>query len=267
LLRCYVALALSEAQVGELDAAADNIAKALQCAQREGIGGVPLGIVHEAAARIAIHRGDAAAFDQARAACASCLLSDDNPSLTTKYERLLRDALAAGLVLTRVTRDSVQPLAPVLERLRAANDVAERALMLLDFIAEQYHVDSGCLFGMTRQGAILLAQSGSVVVDHKLHVLVDAFLSAELSETEMVTVTQQDECAAQSQSNIWTIDADHTYVPVLPRAHRDSDGLISGVAVLRFDPLLFAPPAQRVLDAIGQALLDGADIEGRREAV
>ncbi|MEY4582761.1 MAG: hypothetical protein RL701_7464, partial [Pseudomonadota bacterium] len=83
----------------------------------------------------------------------------------------------------------------------------------------------------------------------------------------MVTVTQQDERAALGPSNAWTIDENHTYVPVLLRGHKASDRLIVGVAVLRFDALLFAPPDQRLVDALGQALLDSGDIQGRSEAV
>jgi tetratricopeptide (TPR) repeat protein len=267
LLRCYIALALSEAQAGQLTAAHGNIAKALRCAEREGIGGVPLGIVHEAAARVAMHQRDATAFEQARAACASYLLSGDNPSLTAKYERLLRDAQAVGLVQARLSRDTAQPLAPVLERLRAARDASERAAVLLGFAAEKYHVAAGCLFGVTDHSVTLLAQCGRIVVDDQLRSLVAAFLTAELSESEMVTVTQQDERAALGPSNAWTIDENHTYVPVLLRGHKASDRLIVGVAVLRFDALLFAPPDQRLVDALGQALLDSGDIQGRSEAV
>jgi tetratricopeptide (TPR) repeat protein len=97
MLRLYIALALSEAQAGSCDTAAQHIALALRCAQHEGIAGVALGIVHEAGARIAIHAGDAVAFEQASQAAARCLLSGDNPALTAKYERLLQEARAAGL--------------------------------------------------------------------------------------------------------------------------------------------------------------------------
>jgi hypothetical protein len=267
LLRFYIALALSEAQAGSCEDAAQHIAAALRCAAHEGIGGVPLGIVHEAAARVAIHAGDAAAFEQACQAAASCLLSGDNPALTAKYERLRQEARAAGVARAASRRTPVPPADPVFTRLRSARDYAERAALALEFVASKLSAQAGAVFGVTAQGPKHLASLGDFSVDERLLSMLNDFLAAELPDTVLVPLTRGDERAAQGKASLWTQDDRGTYLPLLLRGRRQSKLLIAGVVVLRTDADSPSAPEQRLLDALGQCLLD-ADQQGvKLEAV
>ena len=264
-LRAYVALALSEAQAGLCEDAARNIESALGCAEREGIGGVPLGIVHEAAARLAIRNGDAAAFERASSECARFLLAGGNAALTAKYDRLLQEARAAGLSQVRA-HHAAEGTAPqvlaVLSLLQEAQDDAARANIALDVLAAHYRAGAGCLFGVTPQGPELLARVGTLVSDEQLRAMVAEYLSAELTDTEIVTLTQADARAARGSANIWTLGDNAAYIPVLLHGRRGAEQLLCAVAVLRLETPPSSSPEPRLLQALGQVLLDGNKISG-----
>jgi hypothetical protein len=267
MLRLYIALALSEAEAGECEAAAQHIAVALRCAAHEGIGGVPLGIVHEAAARIAIHAGDAVAFEEASQAAASYLLSGDNPALTAKYERLLQEARAAGLAQATTRHTPVPAAEPVFTRLRSARDYEERASLVLEFVASKYQADAGAFFGVTAHETKLIAKLGDLHVDEPLPSMVNDFLAAELPDTVVVPLTRGDERAAQGNASPWTQDDRGAYLPLLLRGRRQSKLLVAGVVVLRADSDSPIAPEQRLLDALGQCLLADDDQSSRPEAL
>lgn len=268
LLRFYTALALSEAEAGLLADAAKNIERAHACAQREQIGGVPLGIVYEAEARVAIRNRDVQGFQAASQRCASYLLPRHNPALTAKHERLLLTARAAGLESSAAERRDTSKLHsahPVFSKLAAMADDDARANLVLDTLTTHYGVETACLFGMTSEGARAIALIGDAPADERLRARVDAYLSAELISTEVVTATLDDERAAAGGDPVWTIDRDLAFLPVLLQAHRDHDELISGVALLRVkDASLPLPPGRDLLQALAQALLLDRRISGMR---
>jgi len=265
LLRIYVALSLSEAEAGSIDAASHNLACALRCADREGIRGVPLGIVHEAAARLAIRTRDVAALEAALKTCAAVLLAGGNPSLTAKYERLLREAQAAGLAWA--DDRTLPPVDPVRARLRSVKDSRERAAMVLELLVQKHGVAAGCLFTVTEVGAMLVARKGPVTVEEKLCSFVSDYLSAELSDTQMVTVTQQHERVAQRSAPVLFSDEQDAYLHLLLRGRRQAHTFVAGVALLRVDASRPVHVDQSHGDVLGQAMLDGDPLCGRREAV
>jgi tetratricopeptide (TPR) repeat protein len=94
-----VALPLIEAFL-----AADHVEQAEQLAERciaeieaAGVTGLLRGAAYEARARVAIARGDGAAFERCAECCAALYQHGHNRALRAKYERLLRDAQQAGL--------------------------------------------------------------------------------------------------------------------------------------------------------------------------
>jgi tetratricopeptide (TPR) repeat protein len=259
-LRTYVALAAAQTEAGLLADAAVSIDSALLCAEREGIDGVPLAVVHEARARLAIRYGDAAAFESARSVCAERLLAGDNPALTAKYERMLHEARSAGLLQT-----GLRPLEhPSLVQLRAVSDATQRASQVLAALADHYTTDRGWLFGLTEDGSKLIADLGEVAIDDALWTMVDEYLAAELGDQDFVTVTRQDEHAAISSGHVWPADGEHVYAPLLLRARER--GLVCGLALLRVKQPLPPAPDVDLLDALAQALLCDAALSGVPEA-
>ncbi len=270
LVRFYVALALSEAEAGLTGEAAESIERSLRCVEREEIGGVPLGIVFEAQARVALRNGDARGFEEASQRCASYLLPLENPALTAKYERLMQRARAAGfspeqgISGAQRERDTQRPTHPALSRLSAVDDHDARAKLVLESLTTHYGTESGWLFGVTAAGACAMASTGDIASGVELRARVDAYLSAELASTEMATATLHDERAAAGGDHVWTVNHETSFLPLLLRARRGQDHLISGVVLVRLGDSLPLPPASELLHALGQALLLDQRISGMR---
>jgi hypothetical protein len=119
---------------------------------------------------------------------------------------------------------------------------------------------------VTREGARTIASTGEAPVTEAVRVRVEAYLSAELLSTEMVTATVHDEPGALAGEQLWTVDREAALFPVLLRARRDQDELIAGVVLLRITGVLPLPPERDLLHALGQALLLDA-ISGMRADV
>jgi hypothetical protein len=193
------------------------------------------------------------------------LLVGGNAALTAKHDRLLQEARAAGLSQAGAhhTAEGTAPqVLAVLSLLQEAKDDAARAKIVLDVLAAHYHVDAGCLFGVTVRGLELLARIGAPAPDEQLRAMVAEYLSAELTDTQIVTVTAADARAARGSTNIWTLDDNAAYVPVLLHGQKRSEQLVCGVAVLRLEGSPSSSPEPRLLQALGQALLDGNKISG-----
>jgi hypothetical protein len=139
-----------------------------------------------------------------------------------------------------------------------------RAGAVLETLSSHYSAHSGCLFGVTGEGVRAIARLGDVPIDDALRARVDAYLSAELASTEVATAAAHDEHAAAGLEPLWAIDQDGSFLPVLLRARRDREPLISGVALVRIDNALPLPPEPDLLDALGQSLLLDDRIDGMR---
>ena len=268
-LRFWVALALSEAQAGAPDEARGHISAALSCAQREGIGGVPMGIVHEAEARLAILARDPDAFTRAAQACGTYLLGGDNPALTAKYDRLWQDARAAGLVQAMAQRSASTQETSAQDALRGRLQSlpdAERASAILDVLLRGCQADAGCLFLVTKQGARLIAGESDLIRGESLQAAVDAFLTAELTDTEMVTLTQHDEHAAERPIHNWAEASEPPCIPLLIRVTRQDEPLVCGVAVLRLKGDEPNALDQHILDVLGEALMAADQDAGMPQA-
>ncbi|MDD9944746.1 MAG: protein kinase [Myxococcales bacterium] len=262
-VRFSVACARTETEAEHYQAAEESLSRAQACLEREAIAGVPVGLVHEARARLAIRRGDAAACLAALHACAERYTTDHGPALTAKYERLLAAAMAAGfgdeLAEGQRTSDRDQ-----VRRLCEISDDDARARAMLGLLTEHYGVDDACLFGVSHRGLSSLATVGEVQADEQLREHVDAFLSAELLSAVSVTVTAQDERAAAGASDLWTTGSGQTYFPVMLAGSRDGVDLVAGVAMLRMHDRALRPAASDLLRTLGEALLASGQVSGMR---
>jgi len=268
-LRFWVALALSEAQAGALDEARRHISAAMSCARSEGIGGVAMGIVHESEARIAILARDPDAFTEAAQACATYLLGGDNPALTAKYDRLWQDARTAGLVQIMAQRSMSTQETSAQDALRGRLQTlpeAERTSAILDVLLRGCHADAGCLFLVTKHGARPIAGDSDSIGGGSLQAAVDAFLTAELTDTDVVTLTQHDEHAAERPIHNWAQPGEAPCIPMLIRATRQDETLVCGVAVLRLKGDEPSAMDQHILDVLGETLMAADENAGRPQA-
>jgi hypothetical protein len=138
---------------------------------------------------------------------------------------------------------------------------------VLKFVASKYHADAGACFGVTAHGTRLVAQLGDLPVDERLLSMVDDFLAAELPDTVVVPLTPGDERAAQGNAGLWTQDDRPAYMPLLLRGRRQSRLLVAGVIVLRVGSNPPVGPEQRLLDELGQCLLEVDDQSNRLQAL
>jgi hypothetical protein len=125
----------------------------------------------------------------------------------------------------------------------------------------------GCLFAATKLGAQTVAGELDLVAGMDIRAAVDAYLSAELTDTAMITVTQHDEHAAQQPILNWAPAGHPICFPILLRGMRQGESLVCGVAVLQLKAAEPEAIDQQMLDAVGQVLLDADDSSGLRQAV
>jgi hypothetical protein len=80
-------------------------------------------------------------------------------------------------------------------------------------------------------------------------------------------MTQQSERVGQGNAAVLFSDEQDAYLPVLLRGGRQAHTFVAGVALLRVDASRPVQVEQSHDDVLGQAMLDGDPLCGRREAV
>jgi len=93
----YRVLALAEAKLGNVEQAAECIEATIEKARSEKVGGVPLGMLYETAARIAICSREVDRFTFYAKAVADIYGPGKNPALIAKYAQLMMEAERAQL--------------------------------------------------------------------------------------------------------------------------------------------------------------------------
>jgi len=206
-----------------------------------GAKGLRAGLAYEACARVALITNDPDGFRAHLRACAQHYLVRKNPALCARYDRIVRDARAAGM------RIDASPLCPLNKtsfdmrevelQLRAAATLSARHAALLALVVRHAGARAGALY-LDDAGRMLLkatlsesawpAQleiglSRASAVSPKI-----ALLSAEPCSQELLPEDANDRTVEASLGALHTLQ---TSVFILERAEGGSR--VTGVAMLR----------------------------------
>jgi tetratricopeptide (TPR) repeat protein len=259
-IRARRVLAEVLAQLGRLEQAKQLADDYIARSEQGETHGVWRGLGYETGARVAIAMRDEAALVRYAELCAREFGAAGNPNASAKYERLMREAAAAGMVLV------TQPARPVVEPEQAAVDAArtvhsrmltcvtpaERAERGLQLLLEATGARTGYLFGL-RRGALRWLASGdrtepSAALIGALH----GFLSEQL-EHETKASAALDLAPAPLQSFI--DDWGRELRPLLLRGKLHGEVMIAGVAALHYDEDERPEVRKAMLDALLDALV------------
>jgi hypothetical protein len=266
LLRLQTARALAWGADAAPAAAAQALDADIEHAERAGVGGMLLGIMHEARARIAIEMDDRAAFRRHIRELGTSY-GRATSGLRARYEQL---GVAARRAMLSMPPSQVGPQASpeetassdVRSLLDAAFTREERLSEALGVLARRAKSQRGFLFGMQRSGLRLAATLGSGPPPDGLEDMLSVYLSAELETSEAVANTVTGTFAAAPDMVAWINDGQHLYYPVLLSCDNAGVRQIGGVAVLALpvqrDPKL---PSELIAE-ISRALLESGDVIG-----
>jgi hypothetical protein len=228
----YVSLALVQ-PLAKLDAVS-----ALQCAdaliahcESAEVTGLNLGLAHEARAYVAIRQGDAAGYERHRALCELQFNRASNPALSTKLQKLKREAQRQGLTglapaADRRTRNV--PVTMLKARLDACGDSIDRARTSLAVLAEHCGAIEGHLYLIRDEVPMWVASVGGREPDESMHLIAREYVLAEVHAGELSTG------ASELTHTVRTVMGEGVYRPVLLSHYVGSIHAITGLAIFLF---------------------------------
>jgi hypothetical protein len=224
-------LAIAQAKCGVSDALA-TAERALERLRALGATGLNIGIACETCARVALERGDQAAYDTYSAMCSDEFLRSGNPALSARYQRLRRAAQQKSLVtLPPIADRGAQQSAARSSAFRAqvatGRTLADRARVALALLSEESGAREGYLYHLGAEGLQLVASIGvEQPPSPGLDAIVREYVLGQTQAGE--STTGEDTSVARTD---WTVIGEATYRPVLLSHYFDDGFAITGIAV------------------------------------
>jgi tetratricopeptide (TPR) repeat protein len=244
------------AQCGRADQALQLIEACLEHHRGHETHGIQLSLAYETRARVAIAMRDEAALRQYAARCVEALACP-SPGLSARYERLMREAASAGVILPPAqqsspeTQEMQDAARTVYSRMLTCVTPAERAERGLQLLLEATGAQTGHLFGL-RAGRLRWLASGdqsepSVPLTRALAAYLDGQLE---NETALAAPASTPPAPLETVIDDWGRELE----PLLLRGKHAGEAMIAGVAALHFGederPLVRTAMLAAVLDAL-----------------
>jgi hypothetical protein len=260
-----VARALTRSELGEPAAAAELIARDIAEAEHEGLQGMLLCWLHEAAARIAIACDDRAAF-RTHVRKLGATYGRGTSGLRARYEHL-------GVV-ARSALISVPPPVPASDvrvdeprtRVEHTTTREQRGQRALRTIAGEIQVERAFLFGMQPSGLRYSAKLGDRPPPEGLEDMLGFYLNAELDSGDAVSHMVTGTFSASPDLVAFIRDGEELYFPVLLSCVHDQQRVVAGVAVLALHSEGEPAIAESLIAEVSQALIDAGDVVFARAA-
>jgi hypothetical protein len=258
--RLKLATAEVLAQVGQLELATRLISEYLALQEKALIRGVMSGLAHETRARIAIAARDESALLRHAELCAREYSAAPNANLSARYERLMRAAAAAGMVLNQLPEQQAEDQAAhdaartVYSRMLTCVSPAERSEQALQLLLEATGARTGHLFGL-RSGRLHWLSSGDQSEAPRAleHTLEDYWKRQLDNETEAGPTLDFRPAPLET----FIDDQGREFEPLLLRGKHQGEAMIAGVAALHYDEDDRPEPRKAMLHALVAALISG----------
>jgi hypothetical protein len=261
-------LALLEALEGDAQSAVRRLQAALQRATDEGYPLLMRAELLLALLRVALVTHDAALFDEHARALCELYRNTDHRGIHGAYKRLLERARAAGLVDSTPGSPVGHTLAEEQSKIAAAfsvcTDAGERAQCALTLLVGALAAPSGYLFAL-RAGKLVLAAAPAdrPAPPTTMMKALDAYLSAELADEDVVTVTSFDR-ATETLSEVY--EDGRCYRPILLRINEGGQAVIAGIAAVEVNPResIEQVPSWALIGALSERLIREGDVDPAR---
>lgn len=267
MVRLHAVRALAWAACGQAEAAARLLDAELVRTEVGGVGGLLLGSLYEARARIALQLDDHAVFRKyfrklgslhGRGAAGLRARHDQLGQLARRAMVSLPPAAAELLVLPQVEVGSL--VDPALSR-------EQRAQLALQLLSRNVKCSHAFLYGLQSAGLRLLGRLGAEAAPDGLEDMLGFYLSAEL-ETRDGTATGSAAWAMGPVDMVaWINDGKYSYFPVLLSCVSGQTRWVVGIAALALPAAREPRLAAELTSQISRSLLDAGDVPGVAAAV
>jgi hypothetical protein len=284
----HVATAVALARAGEYAAAVRMVEGVIDIAVALDQGGVCIGSMFEARARIAALMQDRETFQLYAERCAQAYQQGKNANLAAKLVRLFEDARAAD----PTTADSSIPLraslsqppadseyATLHSRMLECVDEGDRARCALTILLQGMDSFAGYLYGINEHDHVLLASLPEDEIDSELESWFEQLLTEELGEPNRADVTRRRSRPSQdddpdvtrrgrpgrdhSQTSFRYTDArGRVFEPMFLIKHDGSRQLLAAVLIHHVGRGSARRPSRDVQDELVDQLIEHGDVTG-----
>jgi tetratricopeptide (TPR) repeat protein len=276
----YVAYARALMVTGDHAGAAAVLEEQIAVAEAEKKSGLPLGVLFEARARVAIAAGDAGDFEHWSARCAAEYGRGRNPAVHARFTRLLAEARKhdvapadpAAIDELVITADGeVVSFDTVHSRMRECVDHADRARTALTLLLQSTESSTGFLYGVRNGAVVLMAAVPECVPEADMQRWIEQCAREELDGDTVATGSQTgtgDEEEPVGHAEIERTGAFRRYTDQEGRCFESmllvppAERRLAGVLALQLPPGVRTIPPRALRAEIAAQLLDHGDVDG-----
>jgi hypothetical protein len=260
--------ALAYADLGRYGAAKESLQRAFALASELGYDGLPLALLYEARARIALASEDAPTCRSALTRLRELLKQADAPAMVSAYEALREESQrqlaisappATGLERSSTVTEFSAMLTEIRTRLGAFSERRERALHALSLLLEDCGATSGHLLVFEEGRLTAAASIGAEPASEALLLAVERYLEAEMDATSTAVITEADLTVADATGAV-RVDCDgSSFTPVLLSDFSDGRSVLAGVVLVALEGNAARVPRSELAWVIGRCLLSSGD--------
>jgi len=261
------ARAIARAEVGRPEEAQAQLEADITAAERDGVQGMLVCMLHEAGARVAIDCDDRAGF-RAHVRRLGAIYGRGTSALRARYEHLgvvARRALisvpppAPAEAPGAVEIESVQP--DIRTMVEETGDRSTRATQILQALCASAHAATGYLFGMQQSGLRLAGQLGTTHPPDGIEDMLGFYMNAELASGSAIPHTSTGTFTASPVDLVaWINDGEHLYFPVLLSCMHEAERVIAGVAVLGLEAQREPHMPEALISEVSKRLIEAGDV-------
>jgi len=233
-------VAVAEALQGEYDIAIQRITHCIEQAKAMGIQGFNLGIAYEILAQIAIWMNDTKTFYSYAKLCADQYRTCESPEVLVRYNKLMDEARKANISVSRRLKRAAQSVTTsttdiginielAFARCQGLQEIAQRGI---DLLSKRSRAAHGYLYTLQKNGPVLTAAFNVQSKPFGLDRMIRDYLTAELAESDVATMTSADRLAETESVADWTCENGNRYRTLILGNHTGDGFVITGVAAL-----------------------------------
>lgn len=268
----YRVLAFAEAKLGNINQAIERIESTIDKARSENVGGVPLGMLYETAAWIALEAQDDDRFGAYTELTAKQYKTGSNPALNAKMQKLkevmqrhqlpLVDAFDTGWTMEKelgatVTASIMASIPPLIDdALKISQTPDERAQRALNLLIEHTQADEVFLYASTPEGLVLAAPLEQTPPPGLTSLASEYLKELTIADTEKtITMSSDFDGAVENQRKLFITDDGCTFQPVILSNQTMGGAKIVGIAALKIRQGTPFDPAWNMIAVIGKLLV------------
>ena len=256
--------ALAQSALGHHVPARVSLERAFALAYEQGFGGLPLALLHEARARVALAAQEAEECTTALETLRAAIELADAPALVAAYESLREESsrrLPASDVPAALTSSTIAPTdtsttySEVRTRMSTCTERRDRARQALELLIEDSGAPGGHLF-LFDAGGLFTAASHPGFANEQVLRVAQQYLETQREETKTAVVTT---AQVGPHYRMAVARNEEQLVPALIGETNDGRRVLTGVALLATRDGTVRMPREALVHAISRCLLSAGD--------